>query len=401
MYTREQIMAMNGEELRDAMQAVQEELRNNTENDLTEVVGWLEERSAQLESRQSLMDRVARGLEGRTVRTGAPTQQPANYTVDSPEYRRYYLRSLRGDRLSREERAAGEAVMNAMRAEMETRDAVDFVATTANTTAPLPTTMLNKIWDLVTGNHCIMGDVTIYRTGTVLEIVKHVSIVQGRAKKVAENTANDDEQNSLIKVTLSGNDFSKHLDISYAFRSMSLDAMEQYLCNEIALSMGEVMSEDVVDNAIRANIANANKITAAAAEITYKEIANAFGSLKRCGRVNVYGNRKTIFSQLVGMTDQTGRPIFQPSAQAGQMGILLGAAVKEEDAVADGTLLIGDPTRVTYNMIQDIMLESDKDIKKHVVTYAGYARGEGALVDDVSFVELKKGPAAGGGSGNS
>ena len=39
-------------------------------------------------------------------------------------------------------------------------------------------------------------------------------------------------------------------------------------------------------------------------------------------------------------------------------------------------------------MVHDIMIETTKDIKHHVYTYAGYARGEGALVEDVAFVQL-------------
>ena len=70
------------------------------------------------------------------------------------------------------------------------------------------------------------------------------------------------------------------------------------------------------------------------------------------------------------------------------MGTLLGATIKIEDAVADATILVGDPTKVLYNMVHDTMTETTKDIKHHVYTYAGYARGEGALVDDVAFVQL-------------
>jgi HK97 family phage major capsid protein len=88
------------------------------------------------------------------------------------------------------------------------------------------------------------------------------------------------------------------------------------------------------------------------------------------------------------MEDSQGRPIFQPNAQTGAEGFCLGATVKVEDAVADGVLLIGDGSKVTYNMVQDIMIENDKDIKKHVTTYAGYARGEGALIDDTAFATL-------------
>lgn len=263
-----------------------------------------------------------------------------------------------------------------------------FTHTTTTTSAPLPTTMLNTIWDLVTGQHAIMGDITIYRTGTILEVVKHTKVSQGKAKKVAEATANDDEQNTMVKVTLSGNDFSKHVNVSYAEAKMSIDALESYLTNEIASGLGEAMAEDAIQT-ISDGINSANKITTATSgEVTYSELAGAFGKLKRVGTCVAYMTRATLYNRLVAMTDGTGRPIFQPSLQTGAAGTLLGATIKIEDAVADDVILIGDPRRVTYNMVQDIMVETDKDIKSHVYTYSGYARGQGALIDDLSFAQL-------------
>lgn len=263
-----------------------------------------------------------------------------------------------------------------------------FTHTTTTTSAPLPTTMLNTIWDLVTGQHAIMGDITIYRTGTILEVVKHTEITQGKAKKVAEATANEDEQNTMVKVTLSGNDFSKHVNVSYAEAKMSVDALESYLTNEIASGLGEAMAEDTIQT-ISGGINSANKITTATSgEVTYSELAGAFGKLKRVGTCVAYMTRATLYNRLVAMTDGTGRPIFQPSLQTGAAGTLLGATIKIEDAVADDVILIGDPRRVTYNMVQDIMVETDKDIKSHVYTYSGYARGQGALIDDLSFAQL-------------
>ena len=301
------------------------------------------------------------------LRTGGEMQAMG---ADSAAYRNAFLKHISGrdDEMTQMENAA-------------------FTHTTGNTAAPLPTTMLDKIWDLVSGQHSILGDITIYRTGTILEVVKHTAVAQGKAKKVDEGAANDDEKNTLVKVTLSGHDFSKHVDLSYAEAEMSIDALESYLVNEIATSIGEAMAEDVVAT-IGTGVAAANKVTGKAAQLTYAEIAAAFGKLKRVGNCVAYMQRGTLFNQLVSMVDTTGRPIFQPTAQTGAMGTLLGATIKIEDAVADGTILVGDPKKVLYNMVHDIMIETTKDIKHHVYTYAGYARGEGALVDDVAFVQL-------------
>lgn len=262
-----------------------------------------------------------------------------------------------------------------------------FIHTTENTGSVLPTTMLNQIWDLVSQNHVIMGDVTIYRTGTILEVNKHTAVVQGKAKKVSENAANDDEQNAFVKVTLSGHDFSKSLEISYAESLMSIDAFEQYLINEISSSLGEALADDVVANAIEAKISTANRV-AVTGDLKIVNVLKAFGALKRVTDPAVYCTRSTLYNNLAALEDTAGHLIYQPSATAGVPGTLLGAQVKIEDSVADGKILIGDAKKVVYNMIQDIMVESDKDIKTHKYIYSGYARGEGTLIDDQAFSEI-------------
>lgn len=322
------------------------------------------------EKRNRLKGEVASGKIGEVTRRFSPEQtETRSYGPSSPEYRNAFLKNLLDLDMTKEERAA-------------------FVHTTANTSAVLPTTMLNTIWDLVSQRHSIMGDITIYRTGTILEVVKHTAIAQGAAKTVAENAANDDEQNTFVKVTLSGKDFSKHVDISYAMERMSIDAFEQYLISEISANLGDALADDVISQ-IGTDMTGGNKVNSAANDtLTFKELAALFGKLKRVNTVSVYATRATIYNYLVGMVDTTGRPIFQPSAQAGQEGVILGAQIKVEDSVEDNVILIGDGRRVVYNMVQDIMIESDRDIKKHVTTYSGYARGSGALIDPDSFAQL-------------
>lgn len=347
---------------------------------LTEEVRALKEELRPLdeaaEKRKKLREEVSNGA-GETVRRFGQQPEARTYGAGSEEYRNAFLKNLLGLDMTSEERAA-------------------FVHTTANTSAVLPTTMLNSIWDLVSERHAIMGDITIYRTGTILEVVKHTAIVQGAAKSVSENTANDDEQNTFVKVTLSGKDFSKHVDISYAMERMSIDALERYLIDEISASLGDAMADDVVTQ-IGTDMTAGNKVNSAGnSALTFKELAALFGKLKRVSAVTVYATRATIYNYLVGMVDTTGRPIFQPSAQAGQEGVILGAQIKVEDSVDDNVVLVGDARRVVYNMIQDIMIESDKDIKKHVTTYSGYARGSGALIDPDSFAQLTITTGSGG-----
>ena len=292
------------------------------------------------------------------------------FDASSIEYKNAFLKSVTGraDQMTELENAA-------------------YTHTTSTAGQVLPTTLVDEIWDLVSQNHVIMGDVTIYRTGTILEVVKHTEIAQGKAAKKGEGTANDDEKNTFVKVTLSGNDFVKTVKVSYAEAEMAIDAFEKYLVNEISRSIGEALADDVV-SAIQTGINSANKLTATAATFGYANITAAFGALKRVADPVVYVTRATLYNRLATLADAAGHLIYQPSATAGVPGTLLGAQVKIEDSVADDVIMVGDSKRVVYNMIQDIMVETDKDIEAHKYIYSGYARGEGALIDDKSFAMI-------------
>ena len=293
------------------------------------------------------------------------------YDASSVEYKNAFLKHISGrdDQMTKLENEA-------------------FVHTTQNTPNVLPTTMLNKIWDLVSKNHVIVGDVTTYRTSTILEISKHTAIVQGAAAVKAEGVANDDEQNTFVKVTLSGKDFVKSVELSYAEAKMSIEALEDYLVQEISASIGEAIADDMVSQ-IESDLNNDNKVNAAVSgTLSFADVTGAFAKLKRNSKTVVYCTQATLYNYIVGMTNSAGQLIYQANANEGANGVLLGAKVKIEDSVADGKILMGDPQRVVNNIVQDILVETDKDIKKHKFIYSGYERSECALVDDRAFVEI-------------
>lgn len=381
-YTREQIMAMDADGLNQTLTEIRSRMNDEDADlaNLDQAVDWIEERRTALreaeQRRAQLRSRIAGG-EGAVVRSLNMDNSPRTYSADSPEYRTGLLRHLLGQEMSREE-----------------RDAVTYVATTGDTTNGaanvLPTTMLNSIWDLMEEQHAILGDITMYRTGTIMEIAVRTGITQGDAATVNENAANDDEINTFAKVTLSGKDFSKHVELSYAMQRMSLDAFEAFLVSEIAARMGAALAADVMAQINTDYASSTNAVNSAAVKkLAFTDVAGAMALLENAnGQCVVYGKRATIFNYLVGMVDTTGRPIFQVNAQEGQEGTLIGCPVKVEDAAAANVLWIGFPKNVVGNMIQDIMVESDKDIKKHVVIHSGYARFECKLIADKSFVKL-------------
>jgi len=285
------------------------------------------------------------------------------------EYRSAFLKNLLGRDLDEAEKRA-------------------FVHTTDMDAAPVPTQMVDEIWDLISGEHSILDDITIYRTGTAIQITTHTTVTAGRAKNVAQGTANENEQNGLAKVTLSGKDFSKTVELSYAMAKMSIKSFEQYLKTEIATQFGEVLAEDTIAQ-IKTDVNAANKITTAEVnKVDYTDVTKLFGLLKKAKNHFVYCNETTLYNALCSMTDTTGRPLYQPSINDKASGVLLGGLVKMEDALADGEILVGDSKKVVMNMVQDIMIEDDKDIKAHTYIYSGYARGESKLLYDKAFALL-------------
>ena len=255
---------------------------------------------------------------------------------------------------------------------------------------PIPTETLNEIWSLVSEEHAITKDIRKIFSKAVIEIPVHSAVVAGAATTVNEGAANSDEQNTFTKVTLAGKDFSKTIDISYAALAMTIEAFEAYLKQEIADGISDALADDVFAT-IDSGIASENILeTAAVGTMTYADIAGAFAKLKRVtnNKVVVYATRATVYNLLATLEDTEGHLIFQPNANAEISGYLLGAAVKFDDSVAVNRLYIGDASKVTYNVVQDIMVEQDRNIKTHVVTYSGYARMQGALVIPTAFARL-------------
>ena len=298
------------------------------------------------------------------------------FEVDSKEYRTAWCKEMLGLPMTDEERTA-------------------FVHTTGTTSGQtagytVPTTLLNQIWDLVESNHSIVKDITTYRTGTILEVAKRTAIAAGDAATVSEGAApSDDENNTFAKVTLAGKDFAKDVEISYALGIMSIDGFEQFIVNEIADRLGAALAADVITQIGTDYYSTGNDLdVATSGEIAWTDLTGALAVLKNAKNITIYASQTTIYKYIVGMVDTSGRPIFQQSANEGIRGTLMGFPVKVEDAITDDLIWIGDPKQVVGNMVQDIMVESDKDIKKNVIVYSGYARFQCALLAPKAFAKL-------------
>ena len=376
------IEEMNLEQLetrRAEIESINAETYEGDIEELRKEMDTIEARKAELEEMEA-RKKNAELLQNHEV-TPQKTDKPEErrndmFALDSKEYRTAWCKEMLGMALTDEERTA-------------------FVHTTGTTSGQtagytIPTTLLNKIWDLIEGKHAILGDITIYRTGTILEVAKRTAIAAGDAGTVSEATApSDDENNTFAKVTLSGKDFAKTVEISYALGIMSIDGFEQFIVNEIADRLGAALAADIITQIGTDYYSTGNDLdVATSGKVVWTDIAGALAVLKNVNGITVYASQATIYKYIVGMVDSTGRPLFQHDANEAIRGYLAGFPVKVEDAIADDLIWLGDPKQVVGNMVQDIMVESDKDIKKHVNIFSGYARFQCSLLAPKAFAKL-------------
>ncbi len=299
-------------------------------------------------------------------------------------YRDAFFNYLRGEKLNKEQ---SEIFANRNGFKPEN------VLTTTTEAAALPVQTLDMIWDLCEEQHAILADIDMRRTGVAIKVVKRTEITEGKgSKKTKEQEGKADTLLVDVKVPveLTGHDFSATVELSYAAAKMAISALEEFIAKDVAEQVGWAMAKDVIET-IEASMHTDNKNTATGGEFTYAELAQTFGKCKRCHGLTAYVNNTTLYNYLVAMVDQNGRPIFQPNAQDGAKGSVIGAVIRLEEAVADGKILVGDPKRVVGNVVQDVMVETDRDIKAHTVIYSAYARMQAELIDTQSFASLTVG----------
>jgi HK97 family phage major capsid protein len=362
---------MRIDEINTRLAAIQTELEAASGEQLTaleqEVTDLTNERQQimnEAQTRKQLRADIAAGLvTGKTIEEHEeePIMENRTFTLDCEEYRSAFLKNMRGEDMTDAERRA-------------------FTFLTTNTAAPLPTVMQNRIIDLIGEAHPIVADVYTMHSGSAIS-VPVAQTLAADAAKTAEGEDAADLEITMGNVDLSGDDYTANVEMSYKMAHMAIPAFEDYLISKIAERLGAKLAAGIVAN-IKAKMNAANKVQTG---VNYANLCAGFGELKRVGKVVIYGTRKGVYNKLVGMVDQNKRPIFQQSINEAAAGRLLGADIKFEDAVGDNELLIGDPQKYLQNVVAPVIIESDKDLKKHKYVYSGYTCQEGTLTDDKAF----------------
>lgn len=248
----------------------------------------------------------------------------------------------------------------------------DALITVENDAIAIPKSLDTKIWDCIHTEHPILADIDSQHTGVVLEVTRHTEITAGKAGGYLEGATVTAEENTFVNVTLSGKDFSKVCEISYAAAKMSQGALEDYLAQEIGADMSEAIAKYVFAQ-IKTDIGVATKTVAKGSNLTFADLTSAIGAVSRGSSLKIYCSRAKKFDQIVGMVDTAGQPVFRD-------GVTLGCDVVEDSAAGDEIYVL-DPKKFVLNVVEPVTIETDKDIRAHKYIYSGYSRAEGTMRD--------------------
>lgn len=347
--TREEIMTLGFEELEERAKAIDveyDEADAEKIETLNAELDAIEERKASLvkeaEEQREAMKEVAEGA-GKIVNEPIEERTKEMFGIETKEYREAFMANL-VDKATPEQRA--------------------ILADNTNygDGLSLPVELDTAIWDQVNTAHPILADIDVLRTGMAIKVTKMAP--SAVTKKM--DSANSAEQTFTgVDVVLVGADYHTYVTLSYAEAKMSQGAMEKFLVKEIADAIGEALAKDVFAR-ILSDAGNGQKVTPATGATMFDNVKAALALITQ-GNPVIYAPAAAYY-EIVGAIAQ-GSPF--------NAGLALGVQVKLDNAATKVTAV--DPKLFVLNVIQDTMIESERDAKNAQFVIGGYMRAEGCL----------------------
>ena len=307
----------------------------------------------------------------------------------SREYRSAFCKTMLNQQLSSEESAVYQRANQLLAAERRAA----FISTT-EAAAVIPTQMLDEIFQKAADSG---GILSLCRR---FDIPANLAVPVATPEDAAEWHVEGEEVTPTNKkpthVKFEGFELMKVFSISAAARSMSINAYESYLQQELnrvivtALQIAAVKGtgEGQPLGLLAPDVIKAELLNQAPA---YETFAKTAATLKRGYSYNATWtmNNATLYNYIMSTLDATGRPIFNEAREGGADRIL-GKPIVIDDFMPDGTILFGDFQYYGMNYPQDILLEVSRDssFRKGLIDYRSMAVADGKPIIDEAFVKL-------------
>ena len=282
--------------------------------------------------------------------------------------------------------------------EMSQQERTAFTHLTSNTGSVVPTETQNQIISLIDSSAVLFGDVHRDQFAHVYEIPRHAAIAAGDAAATAEGAAPaNDEQNTFNTITINGDEIKKTVKMSRKMQVQSIDAFEAYIVNETAARLAAAAEAKIITTLDDATLgmAAANKISVTGS-LTKNKLAEALGKIKTFNNPApkgciVYANGTTIWNVIAMIEDTQKRSYFIQSEMASDptiQGRIFGKVVKQDDALADNTILIGYPDLFKSNLFDGIDVRPYIEGGTQLRCWDGYMLFGGALAVPTAFAKV-------------
>ena len=293
----------------------------------------------------------------------------------------------------------------------------------SNNGAVIPQTMMSEIIRKMSEAHPVLADIKTFDIKGIASFVAEGNNEHAEKDFYEETSETDDDEVKTAEIELSGYDLARGVPVSWKLKKMSIDTFITYIMDLISEKLGNALANAVINGKGIATSSDSWKsqplgvITALEKEtntpriLTYtasstdsemeQKIRGLLAKVKGGYSPCIYANNTTIWDVLAGIKDKAGRAYFVADPTSGGVGRIFGRVVKEEDAIADGVILLGGFSRYAVNFNERISILSQDNNKKRQTYYSGYALVDGKPLINEAFCCLKKSSTPSGGtSGN-
>lgn len=358
------------------------------------------------------LENLGTNVAGGTSLGGVATNH--NVTDEKEVYRVAFAKAMLGQRLTTEE----QAVLDKVNEEFRRTNAA--TQTTSEAALLIPETIRDGIWREMGELHPILADLQMTFVPGDFTIIKENedSLASDATGYDEEDEVGDDDEVSFGEINLSGCELAKAVTVSWKAKKMTIDAFLTYITTKIAEKMGNALAKWVVSGRGKPGAGDTFKAeaygirTRILAEtdtpqaltysdddpIDYTKMTAAMAKIKSgylSGAV-IYAKNDVIWNKLANIVDGIERPMFVPDPTSGGVGRLFGLVVKEEDAIPDGEILIGNVAKgYVMNANENISMYQEDHVKARKTDYMGYAIVDGDVLTTKAFVLIKEAEAAG------
>lgn len=309
----------------------------------------IEERKSIMDEEQKrtdLLQKVADG-EGTIVKEIPAMEDVRTYGVETAEYRKAWLNSVRNLELSDVERRALTTTNGAI-----AKVTADKIIEKVKELAPI----LDKMTVIYTG-----AQVTFYAEGTNTAATIHT---EGGAVTPAADT--------MVPITLTPARILKQLKITGDLMAMSIDAFEAWVVRYLAEAIAKKVNEIIVTEL-------ESKATSAGTSYSATNLQKLMGAVN--GDVVLICNRATLFNKIMPLMDASKSPIV---TFVNGNAFVYGAPVLIDENASANTTVATDLSKVVAAMAEGIEVRGGYNVGDDDYAYNGIAQfacsADGAVV---------------------